>query len=232
MRIMAKSKVELEEDREKYNSLMSDARAALKHGLFHHAVELALSTWDHIDGMMQYERKYEDREFASISAIDLVLKYAPLLFEFENLDRLESLLKTRKRIERDTSADMAARLEKARVQMWDAYRLWEQLEQHSETRQDELRRELGGKQDTWRSIVECWEQVGVVSRSPEGGSYRIRLRTPLAEQIQGKCTECGFLWRMPKRDLLMKTNCQSCNKSVHFVLLYEEAEANLSGNNP
>ena len=41
----------------------------------HWLEKLALSSWDYIDGMMQYERRYNGEEFASIQGIDVILKY-------------------------------------------------------------------------------------------------------------------------------------------------------------
>jgi len=74
---MAMNKAEMESHRNDYYALMAQAWAAHHKGLYRKAVEWALSSWDHIDGMMQYERRYGKKEFESIEAIDMVLKYAP-----------------------------------------------------------------------------------------------------------------------------------------------------------
>src|SRR5215203_3861592 len=120
---MAK-KAELEEHRAEYGARIHAAREAERSGMFRAAMEAAVSAWDYIDGMMQYERRYEQREFDSVAAIDLVLKYAPLLFQFESLEKLAALLAQYKRIEKNTAADMGAPLSAARDRMWLNHRLW------------------------------------------------------------------------------------------------------------
>jgi len=63
---MAMTKAEMEHHQQKYQSLMADARAAERAGLYRKAIEKALASWEHIDGMMQYERRYESKEFRSV----------------------------------------------------------------------------------------------------------------------------------------------------------------------
>ena len=123
---------------------MTAARAALKDGRYQDAIALAVSSLDYIDGMMQYEKKYDGKEFDSIDSIDLLHRYAPYLFEFEVLDSIEALLKGQRRIEKNTSRDLGDRLDESRTRMWEAHRLWSHLEQQPEARQDILSRVLGG----------------------------------------------------------------------------------------
>jgi len=117
---------------------------------------LCLACRERIDGMMQYEHRYADTEFDSVDATDLTLKYAPLLLGFASLDTLEGLLKEYRRIERDTSDNMADKLAAARILMWDAYHLWEHLEHNPHSRQDELRQFCGGEQEHGRAICDNW----------------------------------------------------------------------------
>ena len=107
-------------------------------------------------------RRYKEEEFETINAIDLALKYAPLLLDFESLDELEQLLKDRKRIEKNTSHDLNDKLATARTQMWEAHRLWDHLERNPHSRQSELRQVLGGDQAQWRAIAELWEKMGLL----------------------------------------------------------------------
>ena len=94
-------KAEMEEHQRCYHEQLARARVAQKLGDFAAAVELARSSWEHIDGMMRYERKYESREFGGVEGIDLVLQYAPLIFDKKSLDALGVLLKERRAIERN-----------------------------------------------------------------------------------------------------------------------------------
>ena len=67
-------KTEMEGHSADYEGLMAQAQQAQRKGLYRKAVELALAAGQHIDGMMQYEQKYANREFLSIPAIELVLR--------------------------------------------------------------------------------------------------------------------------------------------------------------
>jgi hypothetical protein len=151
---MALTKKEKEAAAEQYDSIMARARLALKTGMFKEAVKLALSTFDHIDAMMRHKESTENIKFHSINAIDLVLKYAPLMLDFRTLDKVDELLRTRKRIDREAEADLAADLAAARERMWQAHRLWDHLEQNPGARQEELRQVLGGNQEEWRTCCE------------------------------------------------------------------------------
>jgi hypothetical protein len=151
-----------------------------------------------------------------------VLRYAPLLFYSEYLNKLETLLLEYKRIERNTRADIAAKMAVARAKMWSNHRLWEYIESNPETRQDELRLTLGGDQDYWRSIAEAWDKMGLLRRIPEGGSYRLALRTRMGQIIQAKCSSCGESVEMPKAMVLEQLDCPACSRRAWFVIMTHE----------
>ena len=216
---MAMKKADMLRHREEYQSLMAEARSAEQEGVYRKAVELALSSWDHIDGMMQYERRYANREFANIEGIDVILRYAPLLFDFSSLDALETILKNSRRIEKNTSENLGGKLAKARARMWDAHRLWDHLERHPEVSQDKLSRALGGSRDRWRSITDAWENMALVYRTRDGESHRIALSTRMGRVVPGKCSSCGVVVSAPKAMLLEKLPCPECRATVFFIIL-------------
>ncbi len=219
---MAMKKSDMEDHRSAYQDLMSRSRLAEREGLYRNAVDLALSSWEHIDGMMQYKRRYENEDFSSIHAIELVLKYAPLLLDFQKLDMLEQLLKNYRRIEKNTSDSLGDKLSEARERLWENHRLWDYLEQNPDTRQDGLRRILRGNQDQWRATAEAWEKMGLLHRKPEGGSYRLALSTRMGEVVSAKCPSCGEVTEAPKAMLLEETACTGCRAKVLFVILATE----------
>ena len=216
---MAMKKDELEHRQSQYQALMADAQTAEQAGLYRAVVEKSLESWEHIDGMMQYERRYNKKELASIPAIELTLKYAPLLLDFASLDKLEELLKDCRRIERNTTHTLAAKLATARELMWDAHSLWGHLERNPGARQDELRNSLGGRQKRWSGIAETWEKMGLLQRKPENGTYRLTLSTRLGEIGSVKCPACGSVTEAPKAMCLEETPCPNCQARVLFVIL-------------
>jgi hypothetical protein len=216
---LAKKKAELEADRDAYVHALDAARTEEAQGQFIHAIKFAIGAWPYVDGMMQYERKYADATFRGVGAIDLVLKYAPMVFHYEALDALGALLKSDKRIERDTADDMTANLAAARERLWENHKLFSHLEADVGQRQDELRRKLGGDQDRWRATSELWERMGLVVRVPVANSYRLSLATRLGQLVRGKCPQCGTVAQAPKAMLLEETACPACATKVSFVLL-------------
>ena len=217
--LTAKTKVEMESHRAKYQEVMASARLALRKGQHDEAVTIAASSWMYIDGMMQFERKYENREFSNIEAIDVVLDFAPLLFHSQVLDDLESLLKSQRRIDRDASDDLAGSLANARARMWDAYRLWNHIERNDECRQDELRTALGGDQDQWRSIAEAWERFGLILRISDRNSYRLSIATRIDGEALAKCPSCGAMIKGSMYKLLDAIDCPKCRAKGIFVFL-------------
>lgn len=213
------SKAELEYHDRQYHALMAAAQAAERAGLYRVAVETALTSWKYVDGMMQYERRYENAVFDSVPAIDLTLKYAPLLLDFVSLDKLEILLKECRRIEKNTYTDLGEKLAAARAELWDAHRLWDHLEQNPNCRQDEIRSQIGGKQDRWRAISEGWERMGLLRRHPQGGTYLLALSTRMGEVVSAKCPACGNVSEAPKAMCLEEIACPDCKATVAFVIL-------------
>lgn len=216
---MPPTKAELEAHRERYHAIISQARTALADGLYSKAVDLASSSWQYVDGMMQYERRYEDEEFDSIEAIDIVLQFAPLLFKSDRLEELASLLKSQRRIDKNASDDLAAKLADARTRMWDAHRLWDHLERHSLVRQNDLRSALGGDQNHWRGLVESWGRMRIIRRQLVEGSHHLSFVTKLDETSDAKCFSCGALCNGPKRDFLRARSCTNCRQTSAFILL-------------
>ncbi len=221
---MAKTKAELESDYMRHSELMIQVRQARKEGDFLKAVELAVSAWEHVDGMMQYERRYGGHtDYKSIDSIEFVLRFAPLIFEFKGLEQLAVLLKSQRRIDKNTSADLVENLDTANTLMWDAHRLWRHMELHAPVRQDELRTQLGGDQDRWRWIAETWAEMGLIKRTPHGGSYLLTFFTRLDEKVRGKCPSCGATGSGVKARLLEDITCPKCQTSVHFVLILTQS---------
>jgi hypothetical protein len=216
---MAMKKAEMEDHSYAYHQLMRDARNAEASGMYREAMEAAVSAWPHIDGMMQFEQRYQDAEFSSIPAIDLALKYAPLLLDLKRLDEIEQLLMQYRRIQKNASADLGAKVGAARAQIWQNHRLWGHLEQNPDTLQEELHQILGGEQERWRTVAASWEKMGLLNRTPEGRSYRLSLSTRMGEVISGKCPRCGHVDQAPKAMFLEQISCPQCRSREVFVLL-------------
>jgi hypothetical protein len=224
---MAMTKAEMEHHCQQYASLLTEARKAIHTVAYSRAISLAVAAWEHLDGMMQYERKYGGRESVDIEAIHIVLRFAPLLFDIGDLDKLRVLLKNQRRIEKNSSTDLAQLQGKAREFIWEAHRLWGYLEQHPNSRQDDLRRSLGGDQDRWRSLAEAWEKMELLHRTPSGNSYQLKLITRMDEPATAKCPSCGAVGKAPKARFLEEIACPRCHSKVSFVIISHDQVASV-----
>ena len=220
---MAMKKVEMESHRDQYYSRISNARTALEQGLYDKALKLASASWEFVDGMMQFERKYEGKEFDTVEGIEIILDYAPLLFDVESLDKLEVLLRTERRIDKNASEDLAEKLGKARSLMWEAHRVWSHLEIVDATRQDELHKALGGDENVGRYLIATWERMGLVRRAIDGESHRVELATRMDEKVSAKCPSCGVVGKARKAKFLERISCPKCADQVEFTILAAES---------
>jgi hypothetical protein len=214
---MALKKAEMESHREQYHQHVAQARAAVEEGRFSDALKLAASSWGYVDGMMQYERKYEGKEFESVEGIDIVLEYAPLLLDFELLERLGELLKAQRRIDKIASDDLSERLDRARALMWEAHRFWNYLEASADDSTANTDRDADPA--SWPTIAVKWERMQVVQRTSSRKAYAYSLCTRMDEAVLGKCPKCGAHARSRKARLLEEAPCPKCKAMATFVLI-------------
>ena len=217
---MAKNKAELQSDATRYRSALSSMSKAHKEGDVLKAIKLAVDASEYIDGMMQFEKRFEKRvERRSVETIDYILKYAPLVFDRQSLETVGALLKAQKRIDKVATDDLAADLAQAIAMMWNAHRLWKVIKETPGMPQDQLRVRLGGKQEVWREIAESWDDLNLIHRIPSGGSYVLSIATSLATQIGGKCSSCGSTGKASVGTFLEDIMCPRCNHKTTFVML-------------
>lgn len=212
------TKAELADEDARYRELMTAAHRAEAQGLFGEAVSRAKEAWSAVDGMIQFEKRFGAGVPERISAIEFVLRYAPLLLDYKSLDAVEELLVTCKRIGRTVTEDPDEKLAAAREKLKDCHRLWTLFERSGAILQSDLRGLLGGDQDQWREVSMAWCAMGLALRDPEGSSYRVSLKTRMGQVVPAKCPACGKLSTAPKSMFFENTACPECGKSVRFVL--------------
>ena len=217
---MAKTKAELETAHRLYQGTMCKVQRAQEDGDYPGAVKHAVSSWKYIDDMLQYERRYLDRaEFASIESIDCVLQYAPLFFDFQSLDKLETLLKTTRRVEKSITSDTVQSLIEARDLMQNAHRLWNYLEHQALSEPHDPRSIFSGDDSDWHRIVTVWEGLGLIQRLNDGNRCCLKLSEFAEEEVRGKCPSCGVVGTGPKSQFLEEQQCPVCQGIVDIVLL-------------
>src|SRR5262245_41640487 len=142
-----------------YHALVNRAKDEISRHSYMPALRSIVQAWDHLAQCMEYEQKHEGREFSNIESIDLALKYAPLVFATYVLDKLQSLLKSKRRIDRDASDDLAAMLADARARLDDARRLWNEIERVPGRNRSAVYESLGQPKRRWEGLIRDWQTM-------------------------------------------------------------------------
>jgi hypothetical protein len=209
------TKLEMETHHAQYCDLISKASVAQQSGLYPEAIELALTCWDNIDGMLQYSRKYTNHEPRQLDCLNIVLKCAPYVFDSKRLDALESLLKTQRRILKNLVGALTDALAEARSLMWAAHRLWEQLDR--EVSHDQTRSAVTAVGRQAGQILDVWKRLGIIRQGPNGDIHQ--LTTNIGAILRGKCPACGAIVKAKMLKLLENVVCPRCKAKSLFVLL-------------
>jgi predicted Zn-ribbon and HTH transcriptional regulator len=220
------AKAELKAAQDAYDQLLQRAQRDESLGRYATAVTHAVEAWEYVDGMMKYERRFEDAEFKSLPCIDLVLRYAPLLFDVSSLDRLGELLKKHRSVEKHTTDDLEARLTKAREFLCRAHRLWSLIEQNPGITLDEVTARLGDKLRESPAMVARWEEMGLITRSQSRTGVSLRLTTRLESDALARCPSCGAKVQARKLSLWKEQRCPKCGQTVDLVIFAEVDEVN------
>jgi hypothetical protein len=203
----------------KYQHLIDQARDAQRNGLYIDAVAKAHASWEHIDGMMQHEKQTLGHELRTIDGIEIVLEYAPLVLDIQKLGDLKLLLKSKRRIDKNTAIDIASELEEAFRRLWLAHRMWGYLEKNGEASISSVRKAYGGKLAQWRSITKSWVEMKLVSQTRTTVGDSFQLNTNLDRLVSAKCSTCGERVEGPKAIFLEDSTCPHCNTNSQFVIV-------------
>lgn len=201
-----------------YLACVRAARSAEQRGMYKNALEQAVSAFAHVDGMIQFETRYLNHNEVKIEAIDLAVKYVPLLLNFKVLKELSELVEQCKRITR-TAEEAPKQIEVARSRMWANRKLWTFLERNPNTREEDLQRNIGGDQSEWRFVSESWQRMGLVRRVADGRTFRLSLTTRTGQITKAKCPSCGEVADGPKAMFFDELECPACHAKKVFVLL-------------
>jgi hypothetical protein len=200
-------------------SLTDKAQQAINRHGYSEGMRLAVNALLHVDGMMQYERKYECRSIDRVRCIDIILQYAPLLLDADSLDKLAEVLKSQKRIDKNAEADLAKDLELSRAQLRIAHQLWDQLETHPVVTQEQLEQATRTTASNVGAVIHGWQQMGAVIASANGNIRQYSLTTRMGDAVPTKCISCGATGKAPKMNLLDEITCPRCRSSSFFLIL-------------
>jgi hypothetical protein len=216
---MAKKKIEPKAGSRRYSSLMAAAEAAESQGHVLNAVDLAVAAWEYLDNALHYKSRNGSPNVETISAIEIVLHYAPLLLDYRKLDAAESLLKSSRKINRKMRKDLEKKLHLARTRIRDNHRFWTYVEPPGMILETELAAALGGDDSYWQWLSKAWAAMGIIERIPHEDTFCVAINSPLHQIAPAKCPACGKVSQAPKAIFLEPTNCPACYQPVSFCFL-------------
>ena len=210
------TKAELESAHREYGIMAQGAIYAEQAGIYRLVVDRAVAAWQYVDGMLQFEKRYLENDSPNIAAVELVLKYAPVLLDFATLNRLESFLSENRRVKRLVEAGADDCIAEARARMWNAHMIWSELEANPGSRAVELHARLALPTKFTTFVLSCWTTSGLVLQLGRG---ELSLSTQLGRVVPAKCSSCGKMTEAPKAMLLESVDCPECGQQASFVLL-------------
>lgn len=164
----------------------------------------------HIVPAIRFRKKRDiNPEVPSLRCINVVCKYAPLLFERDCLARVHDFITSNRALAK-YDGDYLGKVEMAIEQQETARILWNGIAAKPGFLQRNIRKQLGLDRDTVVAILGVWEELGVVCRTKSRGSYRIDFPSRLDAVTDGCCPKCGIRGKARKELFLKPVTCRKC----------------------
>lgn len=209
------TKAELETEHDLCNAITLRALAAEQDCRYADAIDFAVSSLQHLDGSIHYERRFLKIEDSPLPTIGIILVYAPPLFRRDALDRVAEVFAKNRRVVKRSSQDLKAQLDHAFDVMDVSYRTWQELEVFEPPPTAQLRSNPAIADTLYR----IWEQIGLIAKVSQGQPVKWRFLTRLDEPTHAKCSRCGHVITGKKIDLFGDVRCPRCAASSRFVIL-------------
>ena len=211
------TKAEMQEHWRRYTAFIRQARDAEKQVDFSHVLGHAEASWVHIDGMLRHASKEHGATELELDGIVLVLQYAPVLFDYEVLGRLEQFLAGKRRITKSSTSDLIDDLADAHAFMRRARVVWDELERRRRWPVHTLRQRFSGSDDEWCHIIGTWKSMNALHAISANGVACVMLATIMDDPIVAKCPHCGKPARRTRSQSLAQTQCETCRRPGVFV---------------
>jgi hypothetical protein len=215
------TKAEMEAHWQQYSASIDRAQRALTERLFWRVLELSSESWQHIDGMLRHLQNGDGRPSSTIEGISLVLRYAPVLLDFDRLNQLEEFLSGRRRIIKAWPGDIFHDLTHARLRMMRAHALWDRIERDSSCDGSQLEREFATAHDDFSGTISTWSALQLVRCNTISGNLIVTLGGWADEYATLKCPHCGGVGALHKSAIFDETQCPRCTRYTKFVYISE-----------
>lgn len=213
---------EMEAHHEEYIGLEAQIRSMVADHHFPAVFQTCMASFPHIVPAIKFRKKRGiEPEMPRLLSFRTITKYGPPLFEHAVLGATWEFVKG----ERTLATHENTYVEAAEAAFDDeeaARLLWNHLIGHPGFLQRNLSRELGLSQEVAVSILEVWEEFGIVARRKESNTYILTLRSRLDAVTLGKCSTCGVRGKGRKEHFLRRMTCKKCGNEDFYHISYEK----------
>ena len=214
---------ELEAHHDAYVDSERTIRAMVENREFPKALSVCVLSFPHIVPAITFRRKRGlAPEIPDFLALTTISRYAPPLFENAAIESLLEFVSS-SRVLAQSGKDFLDSIENARKRIQVAHRLWNHLERHPGILQRDISTELGAAQEDVFNIVFLWEELGILDRQSEDGTYRVYFRTRLDSEVAGSCPNCGVCGKGRKALFFRSIACQKCGAEGYYHISYGDS---------
>ena len=212
---------ELEAHHDDYAESERTIHAMVENSEFPKVFSVCTDSFPHIVPAIKYRKKKNiTPDIPNFLAFTTIWKYAPPLFEHTAIESLFEFIKS-SRVLTQSEKNFLDSIDAARKREQLAHQLWNHLENHPGMLQRDIHTKLGVVQKDAVNIVELWEELGIVDRQSENGSFWINFCTRLDTEAVGLCLNCGVRGKGRKELFLRSVACQN-PLSAHLDLIFSE----------
>jgi hypothetical protein len=166
------TKRELEDSFHQYRGFCRQAVEAERHHAYSDVLQLAGHALPYLRDAIAFQRRYEKIEKPSLKAVDLLLRYAPALFDVGALDQIERWFAGANRVERKLYANLPDQIHSARAELRNGIESWPSWDSGSTTI-DPL---------ASPKLTRIWLDYGSIKLCPEEGKRSFELR-PIQKEL-------------------------------------------------
>lgn len=160
---------------------------------------------------VSYQRRYLKSPAPVTPALDLILRYAPPMFQGGALTAVQQWYDSGTKTERAALPDFPAKIETARAVLAHAVQLWGVLAEHPTA----ILRPTATAHDA--AVLPIWISAGVIAQRPEDPATCSRVSDTRRPAV-AKCAGCGRERTALLAELLEPATCPACLHRCVFVL--------------
>lgn len=214
---MAK-KSELEDSASAYAGFLLKVNSDVIRGDHPQIISTVIGSLPHVVGMLQFEKKYQGRQFASVEIIDLGITSAVCQLDSSFFKSLEAFLTEQKLLSKLLTADPWEGFALGTSQLATACQAWGYLDSHSPCAIQELYHICNDQTKLVDWLVYSWEQNYLVARHIANDTQFVSTFLHPDEKVTGQCPYCGASGSGKRHLFWTETNCPRCNTPVCFVV--------------